>query len=469
MRTTPADKSGSLPPVGGIKRVPQEGAERSAIRAEAERAGAELSRGRPLRRAELEALGLALLARLGMDKSYLGFAMVAVSNFFWREQFAGVPYERRLLLLPHCLRKKLVCRGNYSSAGLDCAGCGACDLKGLKERAESLGYRVLIAEGTPVVVQLLLNGDADAILGVACLDSLESSFERVSELGIPHAAVPLLASGCFETRAEAETIEEWMRLRLKGASASTRTFVPLLRHAQTLFEDAALDGLLAGHVELPEPREAREALDPLSDTQRIALDWLEQGGKRFRPFVTLAGYAALTQGPAAFSPRADTSGFFTGAVNRVAAAIEALHKASLVHDDIEDDDLYRYGRSTLHRRYGCPTALNVGDYLVGLGYRLIGSAREEFGDATAADLLAEIGRAHTQLCRGQGAEIFWREKGPRHYRARDMQAVYALKTSPAFEAALYAGVRMAQAKDPSCAAIGARTLRPFCRVLGVAY
>ena len=55
----------------------------------------------------------------------------------------------------------------------------------------------------------------------------------------------------------------------------------------------------------------------------------------------------------------------------MALAIEALHKASLVHDDIEDDDEFRYGRPTLHRVHGVAQAVNVGDFLIGLGYRLI--------------------------------------------------------------------------------------------------
>ena len=50
------------------------------------------------------------------------------------------------------------------------------------------------------------------------------------------------------------------------------------------------------------------------------------------------------------------------AVKRMALAIEIFHKASLVHDDIEDDDAVRYGRPTLHQKYGLATAINVGDY-----------------------------------------------------------------------------------------------------------
>ena len=45
--------------------------------------------------------------------------------------------------------------------------------------------------------------------------------------------------------------------------------------------------------------------------------------------------------------------------------IRDSHKASLVHDDIQDDDQYRYGRETLHRQHGAGHAINIGDYLIG--------------------------------------------------------------------------------------------------------
>ena len=41
-----------------------------------------------------------------------------------------------------------------------------------------------------------------------------------------------------------------------------------------------------------------------------------------------------------------------------------------------------------------PTAINVGDYLVGLGYRLAASTREEFGTACSTDIVAHLSEAH---------------------------------------------------------------------------
>ncbi|MDP6107373.1 MAG: polyprenyl synthetase family protein [Candidatus Brocadiia bacterium] len=467
--------------VGDIKAVPQEAELRERIRLEADRAAATVGRDRPLGRTELEELAGAALGRLGLDGCYLGFAMVAVSNAFWREQFASVPFSRRLLLLPYCLRDVPACAGSFDSLGLACARCGACALCELQGQAESLGYKVLIAEGTPAVVQIALSGRRDAIIGVACLDSLEEAFARVVELGMPHAAVPLLCNGCAGTVAELDLIRTWMHLRSGPAPVRTRSYVGLLRTAEALFEADELEALLAGQLAVagagePGAEQRVAELAPLAATEAIAFEWLRHGGKRFRPFITLASFAALAYGRDALMPGADLSRSFPASVKRVALAIEAFHKASLVHDDIADGDSHRYGRKTLHLRYGLPTALNVGDYLVGLGYRLIASTGEDLGADCTGAILARLSDAHVKLCRGQGAELIWREREPRSMRPGDAQAVYGLKTAPAFEAAMYAGIRMAGAGIPEggkaacdCALLDPGALLSFSRYLGTAY
>jgi geranylgeranyl pyrophosphate synthase len=153
-------------------------------------------------------------------------------------------------------------------------------------------------------------------------------------------------------------------------------------------------------------------------------------------------------------------------VRRAALSIETFHKASLVHDDIEDDDAFRYGQLAVHRRFGLPTAINVGDYLIGLGYRLL--SRHDDGENVApqarVDVLDTLAAAHMRLAEGQGAELLWRDAKDRRLTPLDALKVYALKTSPAFEAALLSGVRLAVEVEPYREAI-----RTFSRNMGVAF
>ncbi|MGE5608679.1 MAG: polyprenyl synthetase family protein, partial [Bacillota bacterium] len=353
-----------------------------------------------------------------------------------------IPYNRRLLLLPHCLSDRAACAGTYDSIGLHCAGCGSCTIGDLKAQAERLGYQVIVAEGTSSVLMKILDGQVDAIIGVACLDSLEKSFHRIVELGIPHLAVPLLKDGCADTKVEIDQIKSLLHSRAETPCSHTRSYVPLLRETTRVFQEPLFSELLVpcmggtGSTAVHEP-------EALGMVPRAAIEWLRNGGKRLRPFVTVATYAVAAHGVAVLQSTADVSKIISHAVRRISLAIEALHKASLVHDDIEDDDEFRYGQQTLHRVHGIGPAVNVGDYLIGLGYRLIAGQTEAVGAQRVGDILGRLSQAHLELCRGQGAELIWQKQPTEMHPPMDVLTIYALKTAPAFEAALYAGLRAA--------------------------
>jgi geranylgeranyl pyrophosphate synthase len=222
-------------------------------------------------------------------------------------------------------------------------------------------------------------------------------------------------------------------------------------------------------------------LDPIAATEAIVHDFLGKGGKHSRPFITLAVYDALTGGQCTLGDGADRVAAIPDAVKRCALSIETFHKASLVHDDIEDDDEFRYGVPTLHRTYGVPTAINVGDYLIGLGYRLISRETPQIGADAAADVLDRMADAHLKLSEGQGAELLWRDSLNKQLAPLDALKIYALKTAPAFEAALYTGARLAVGQASSlpgssqaaCSVSDFEALREpisqFARHVGVAF
>ncbi len=440
-----------------LKQVPGSPELRRRIRETTEATAARLDRSQPLSRHEMEQMARRVLAEMGESVGYAGWTMVALASAFWREQVAAVPPEKRLLLLPHCLRDAEQCKGQYRPLGLVCRGCGACELMGLRAEARRQGYRVMIAEGSPAVMKIILGGHVDALLGVACLDVLEKTLDKILLSGVPCMAVPLLSNGCHNTTAELESIRRMIHTPHRAAGVQTRTYLHLMRAAAQMFEPAELRRLL-GSTDRPEP------LDPLSATEAIALGFLASGGKHSRPFITLAVYDALREGAATLPGGADCAARLPDAVKRIALAIEVFHKASLVHDDVEDDDAVRYGRPALHRRYGSAAAINVGDYLVGLGYRLVARQRNVLGPEATADVLAQFADAHTRLCQGQGAELLWRDAANKRLAPSDVLRIYALKTAPAFEASLMAGVRLAGPAEPY-----QQSVARFARHLGVAY
>jgi geranylgeranyl pyrophosphate synthase len=359
------------------------------------------------------------------------------------------------MLLPHCLKNAEGCPAEYDEFGLDCKKCGACEVGDFRTKAEELGYKVLVSEGTPIVLKIIVSGHIDAIVGVACLNVLEKAFDKVLLAGIPCIATPLLSSNCKNTSVDNDWVFESIGVHTPPPDAKTKTYMHLMRAANAMFDEPELSRLV------PRPRAGAPEGDPLRKHEAIAYDFLARGGKRSRPFITLATYDALRGAPATLS---DSGWELPDHVKRAAVAIESFHKASLVHDDIEDDDAYRYGVETLHRTHGVGTAINVGDYLIGLGYRCVSRDRKALGAEAAADILDKLADAHIKLSEGQGAELLWRDASEKALTTLDALKIYALKTSPAFEAALFTGVRLAGAAEPY-----EKLIADFSRNVGVAF
>jgi geranylgeranyl diphosphate synthase type II len=91
-----------------------------------------------------------------------------------------------------------------------------------------------------------------------------------------------------------------------------------------------------------------------------------------------------------------------------AVALELLHNAFLVHDDIEDDSEERRGRPTLHVMHGVPIAVNVGDALVLLSLRPLLDNRQQLGLRVTACILEEVERMASETIEGQAIELGWR-------------------------------------------------------------
>jgi geranylgeranyl pyrophosphate synthase len=135
----------------------------------------------------------------------------------------------------------------------------------------------------------------------------------------------------------------------------------------------------------------------------------------------------------------------------------------LIHDDIEDNDAWRYGEKTLHAEHGIAIALNVGDLLIGEGYRLIAACQAS--SPQKVEMLRVSAEGQRELCRGQGAELSWM-RNPRVLSSLEVLDIFRKKTAPAFEVALRFGALYA-----GCALhdeVG-EVLESFSEALGIAY
>jgi geranylgeranyl pyrophosphate synthase len=366
---------------------------------------------------------------------YLEFTAVLLSNEVWRPVVAAVPANRRLLLLPQCLRQREKCLATVGELGLACRRCGGCPIGEVSARAVELGYVVLVAEGSALVTSLVASGRIEAIIGVGCLGVLEQVFPYMAAAAVPGVAIPLLRDGCADTAVDLDWV--WDAIYLSSnEKKSPMDLESLHRDVSKWFTLSSL----------------RSAVDfEAPGAGELALEWLARSGKRWRPFLSACVYQSLHEGEASLPED----------FRNVALAVECFHKASLIHDDIEDHDEFRYGQKTMHEQHGVPIALNVGDLLLGYGYRLIASCQAP--PQAKADMLAVASRGHCELCAGQGIELEWMAK-PGPLSVEQVVEIFRRKTAPAFDVALNLAAIYAGADGEVW-----RVLSRYSTALGVAY
>ncbi len=206
--------------------------------------------------------------------------------------------------------------------------------------------------------------------------------------------------------------------------------------------------LLAANAALIQTR-LDQALAPLADEPVIhAMRYAVQGGKRLRGFLVLES-ARLFGIPPAQSVSA-------------AAAVEALHAYSLIHDDLPamDNDDLRRGLPTVHRKWDDATAILAGDALQTLAFDLL--CDPVLGDAqTRISLVQSLSKASGAegMVLGQALDMA-AETNP-HLTLADITRLQAGKTGALICFAAEAGAILAgQDRTP---------LRSYATALGLAF
>ena len=309
-----------------LKIVPETRELRESIRQKCYDIAGKLNKDVPLSKDQMETVARRLLQEMGHPEGYLGWTMVIMAGAFFKDQIASIPPSRRLFLLPHCLKHAEGCPADYDEFGMNCKKCGACSIADFRTKAEEMGYKVLVAEGSPIVLKIIVSGYVDAIMGVACLNVLEKAIDKILLAGIPCMAVPLLSSDCRNTSVDEDWVSEMVALQSELAVQQTRSYVHLMRASSDMFQSPNLerltgrqrsDRLIDSSSENP-----LASVDPIAATESLALDFLSKGGKYSRPFITLATYDAMQGGDCTLSDGATKAAGLHDGILRAAMSIE---------------------------------------------------------------------------------------------------------------------------------------------------
>ncbi len=183
----------------------------------------------------------------------------------------------------------------------------------------------------------------------------------------------------------------------------------------------------------------------------LILDYPMRGGKAFRPSLCIAACRAM--------------GGRLHEVLRTAAVLELYHNGFLIHDDVEDGSLLRRSEPTLHRDYGLPIAVNVGDGIFAICLQPLLDNMELLGLGKALRIMQIVARMVRESVEGQAVELDWVRHGKWQLRDRDYCLMCYKKTCwYTFIAPLQIGGLIAGATDWQLA-----QLRKYATYVGIAF
>ena len=183
----------------------------------------------------------------------------------------------------------------------------------------------------------------------------------------------------------------------------------------------------------------------------LVLDYPLRDAKALRPALCIAACRAL-------------GGPLEGVLPS-AAILELYHNAFLLHDDVEDDSEHRRGREALHREYGAPIAINVGDAMLALALEPLLDNMRLVGLGKAIRILQIVARMARESTEGQALELDWIRHGRWDLRPSDYVRMVYKKTSwYTFIAPVLIGGTVAGATARQLVA-----LRKFAALLGIAF
>ncbi len=180
---------------------------------------------------------------------------------------------------------------------------------------------------------------------------------------------------------------------------------------------------------------------PVSVIPALADHLINAGGKRLRPLLTVAA-ARLAGGEG-------------DAALKLAAAVEFIHTATLLHDDVVDASQLRRGKVAAHLIWGAPSSVLVGDFLFARAFELM----VETGIMRSLEILA---RASRVIAEGEVLQLS---------RAHDLnldQTTY-LEIINAKTAALFAAAAEAGAVSAGASQAQSGALRAYGENLGLAF
>lgn len=161
----------------------------------------------------VEGIAEAIVKQFGLSDRFVHFTHIEIRNKLNEFAFKKIPFNERILFLPHCLRNSKECKATYGEEGLKCVSCGKCSIKTFIEMAKERNYKAtFVVPGGSLLTKLVKKYSPKAVVGIACNDETNLGLDNLRAAGIPAQAVLLLRDGCHDTAANIDEVREKLDL-----------------------------------------------------------------------------------------------------------------------------------------------------------------------------------------------------------------------------------------------------------------
>lgn len=140
---------------------------------------------------------------------------------------------------------------------------------------------------------------------------------------------------------------------------------------------------------------------------------------------------------------AELFGGYPNHATSLAVAIELLHRAAVVHDDIIDHDKFRRGKITIHEHYGEETAIALGDLLISLAFETLREVKLPV--QRSLECYWTFSKLFNETCKGELKDILWEKMDLRDVSFDSAIEMEYQKTAAFGEAAMRLGAFVSNA------------------------
>ena len=124
--------------------------------------------------------------------------MVDVANKVYEKNYRKIPYKKRAVFLPQCLRHPK-CPAKLGVEGIECIRCGKCGIGEFLKHMDKTGIKIFIVPGSSFIKRMIKKYKPTGIFGVGCFIEVQEGMKMIGSIGLIPQSTVLNKDGCVDT------------------------------------------------------------------------------------------------------------------------------------------------------------------------------------------------------------------------------------------------------------------------------